>query len=128
MPLILVPKSTGNSSSGEGLTNVSTLSKLSTSSDGKLLFNGKVVNEKSVEVVYSVTLKKAQKSIELPDDCDISRAITLSLNGISLEQGAFWEVIEKSYPEKDLIAWSGLELETLAQAKDKVLITYYFSY
>ena len=127
MPLIIVPRREGGSGGSETseLTNLSTLSKLSTSSDGKLLFNGKVVSEKSIEVAYNVELSKNQSSIELPNDCDTSRVITLSINGISLERGTFWEVIEKEWPEKDLIAWSGLELENLAQAGDKILITYY---
>ncbi|MBR1485861.1 MAG: hypothetical protein IJ597_01220 [Synergistaceae bacterium] len=128
MPLIL----TWNNSGGSGgnvdtseLTNLSTLKKLSTTSDGKLAFNGKTVGEQGQEVTHYETLMKNQKSIELPNDCDTTQAITVSINGLAVDENTFWEVIEKSSPEKDLIAWEGLGLETLAQEGDKILITYY---
>ena len=79
----------------------------------------------SAEVTHYVTLQKGQTQIELPGDCDISQAITVSINGLAVDENTFWEVIEKSYPEKDLIAWNGFELETLAQEGDKIMITYY---
>jgi len=112
--------------------NAETLGKFSENENGELVFNGKIVgsgNEnntsKALEVTHYVTLQKNQKFIELPGDCDISQAIVLTLNGIVINQGDFWTVIEKTYPEKDLISWEGLELETLAQEGDSVLITYY---
>ena len=127
MPLILTPVRTTTSGGGDNSTfaNAGTLSKFSETSDGKLLFNGKIVSEQGQEVTHYVTLQKNQKFIELPGDCDISQAIVLTLNGIVINQGDFWTVIEKTYPEKDLISWEGLELETLAQDGDSVLITYY---
>ena len=124
-----------NSSSGGVETtfaNADTLSKFSVNSDGKLLFDGKIVGgtasatgSSTAEVTYYVTLTRGQQFIELPYDCDTSQAIVLSLNGIVLDQNVFWEVREKNYPEKDFIAWEGLELENLAQEGDSILITYY---
>ncbi len=125
MTIIIVPKQTNGGSGNVDLPNEATLRKLSTDANGNLSFNGKTIGEKAIEVKYGVTLTQGQRIIELPNDCDTSRAITLSFNGISLQEGEFWEVIEKSWPEKDCIAWTGLELENLAQVGDKISITYY---
>ena len=134
MPLILTWNNSGSGGSGgSGTTfaNASTLSKFSETAEGKLLFNGKIVGENAAtasntaEVAHYVTLTDKQTTIELPDDCDTSQAIILAFNGMILKQDVFWEVIEKNSPEKDLIAWNGLELETLAQEGDSILITYY---
>ena len=113
--------SSGGSSSSSDFPNAATLRKLSTDLDGNLVFNGKAIAEKSIEVVYNITLEAGQSNIELPSDCDVSRAITVSLNGILLQQGEFWEVIEKDWPDKDIIALKGFDF----QAKDKIFITYY---
>ena len=118
----------GGSSDGHSHSNLAVLNKLSTNNDGSLLFNGSKVGEKALEVAYNLVLTEQQvkqKFIELPYDCDISRIITLAFQGISMEQGTFWEVIEKDSPEKDLISWNGLELETIAQAGDSISISYY---
>ena len=134
MPLIIVPAATfyGGSSSGSGdhtHSNATTLNKLSSDAKGNLLFNGKIVGEKSIETAYSLTLTAvqiAQKNIELPDDCDTSKAITLSLNGLEFSRGDFWEVIENvDATTTDIITWDGLSLENIARTGDKVLITYY---
>lgn len=121
-----------NEKTEQTFENAETLGKISENENGELVFNGKIVgsgNEnntsKALEVTHYVTLQKNQKFIELPGDCDISQAIVLTLNGIVINQGDFWTVIEKTYPDKDLISWEGLELETLAQEGDSVLITYY---
>lgn len=113
---------------GSDTGNNPILSRLSTDADGNLLFNGKIIGENSVEVSYNLTLNEQnikQKYIALPDDCDTSKNIIFYLEGIALIQGDFWEVIEKVYPEPDLIAWNGYQLEQLAQVGDKVCITYY---
>lgn len=84
--------------------------------------------EAAVETVLNVTLNQdilSRCSVQLPHDCDSSHAITLSLNGIALPQHSFWEVIETSYPNNDLIAWNGLELQHLAQLDDCLIISYY---
>lgn len=73
-----------------------------------------VVSESAVEAVLNLTINQdilAHCSVQLPHDCDSSRAVTLSLNGIALPQHSFWEVVDKSYPDYDLIAWRGLELQ-----------------
>ena len=132
MGIIFVPQKNlyGGSSNGGGeiFSNSATLKKLSTDASGNLTFNGKAVGTSSIETAYNLTITNqqiTQKFIELPEDCDTSRIITLSLNGLALERGEFWEVIEKDAPEKDLIAWNGLELENYAQVGDKILISYY---
>ncbi|MBR0186899.1 MAG: hypothetical protein IJQ24_12805 [Synergistaceae bacterium] len=102
MPVILFPRSSfGGSSSGEGqvFTNAATLAKLSTDSSGNLTFNGKPVGEKSVEVSLNLTLSDENIrscSIELPNDCDPSRSISLALQGISAQQGKDWTILEHS--------------------------------
>ena len=135
MSLIIVPAASlpnspsgGASADGHSHNNLATLNKLSTS-NGKLCFNGKVVGEEAIEVAYNLTLtatQVTQKYIALPDDCNISRAITLSLNGVSFPQGDFWEVKENvNSTTTDLISWDGLSLENIAQAGDSIFISYY---
>lgn len=87
-----------------------------------------VASESVVEAVLNLTINQdilARCSVQLPHDCDTSRAVTLSLNGIALPQHSFWEVIDQTYPNPDLIAWSGLELQHLAQLDDYLIISYY---
>lgn len=119
----------GGSSDGHTHSNSATLNKLSTNSSGKLCFNGKEVGETAVETAYSVTLTAqdvSRKSIALPHDCDTSRIITLSLNGVAFMQEEFWEVRENvNSSTTDLIAWDSLGLERIVQVGDTVLISYY---
>lgn len=134
MPVIIIPAANfsgggSHSSGGHSHTNSATLNRLSTDSNGNLCFNGKIVGEKSIETAYNVTLNAqdiSSKSIALPHDCDTSRIITLSLNGVAFANGDFWEVKENvNSSTADLIAWEGLGLNGLAQAGDNVLISYY---
>ena len=121
-------KQSDYSSGGYSGTNAATLSKLSTDANGNLTFNGKIIASNSIETGQKFTITNqeiAQKFLELPEDCDTSRIITLALNGLSLEQGEYWDVEEKTAPSKDLITWSGLELESLIQPGDKILVSYY---
>ena len=67
----------------------------------------------------------SNKYIELPTDCDTSRVITVSLQGVTLQQGVDWDITERAWPDKDLITWSGLRLEDIARAGDSITITYY---
>ena len=132
MAVVIVPRATFyGSSSGEGgqaFANSATLSKLSTDTNGNLAFNGKAVGEKSIEVAYSSILSDeniSACSIDLPEDCDSSRSITLALQGISTQQGVDWDVIEHDFPQPDVIGWRGLGLQAVAQQGDSVVITYY---
>ena len=129
MPVILFPPSL-YSSGGDvaSFSNSDILRKLSTDSNGKLAFNGKTVAENALEVAYSSILSKQNirdAAIQLPDDCDTSRSITLALQGISTQQGIDWTIDEKTFPELDAIVWDGLGLQFVAQEGDAVLITYY---
>ncbi len=129
MAVIIFPPATYSSEgSGESFANASTLSKLGTDANGNLSFNGKTVAERSIEVSYNITCSKSQisqKFIAIPNDCDFTRAITLSLNGVVFTRGDFWEVSEKNYPDLDAIVWAGLGLDGFIQVGDKVAISYY---
>ena len=134
MSVIIFPPAnyeSGSGSSGEGHThsNSATLNKLSTDANGNLCFNGKAVGEKAIETALNITLTAshiAKKAVELPDDCDTSRIVTLSLNGVSMPQGDSWSVSENvNNTNTDFISWNGLSLENIAQVGDKVLISYY---
>ena len=134
MSVIIFPPAnydTSSGSSGEGHThsNSATLNKLSTDANGNLCFNGKAVGEKAIETALNITLTAshiAKKAVELPDDCDTSRIVTLSLNGVSMPQGDSWSVSENvNNTNTDFISWNGLSLENIAQVGDKVLISYY---
>ena len=134
MSVIIFPPAnydTSSGSSGEGHThsNSATLNKLSTDANGNLCFNGKAVGEKAIETALNITLTAsqiAQKAVELPDDCDTSRIVTLSLNGVSIPQEDFWEVKENvNSTNNDLIAWNALGLDGFVQVGDTVLISYY---
>lgn len=84
--------------------------------------------QQSTETIYKVILTAehiSQKYIELPEDCDTSKFTGLYIQGLITEPGVDWELVEKTDPEKDRIAWNGLELETTAQVGDKVLVSYY---
>ena len=129
--IIFPPANYESGSSGEGHThsNSATLNKLSTDANGNLCFNGKTVGEKAIETALNITLTAshiAKKAVELPDDCDTSRIVTLSLNGVSMPQGDSWSVSENvNNTNTDFISWNGLSLENIAQVGDKVLISYY---
>jgi len=99
-------------------------------SDGKLygVKNGKwfEINmsdvELPVEKSLTVTLEAdniTSKSITLPDTPDTSKAATVAIQGLVTECGVDWIF------NKNKISWDGLELETIAQAGDKVFIKYY---
>ena len=130
MGVILFPPGLYNSGSGGGQTfsNAATLLKLGTDADGNLSFNGKTVGDNAREVALSYSLSKlniSQAAVELPDDCDSSRSITVALQGVATQQGIDWEVIDKVYPQLDLISWKGLGLQAVAQAEDILIVTYY---
>lgn len=112
----------------DSFTNAEVLRKLTADSNGNLFFNGKKVGEKALEVSYSAALTEqiiSQGFIALPHDCDTSRTITLTLQGISFLQGQDWEVNEQTYPQPDLITWKDLGLEAIARVSDNISITYY---
>lgn len=84
--------------------------------------------QQSTETIYKVILTAehiSQKYIELPEDCDTSKFTGLYIQGLITEPGVDWVLVEKTDPEKDRIAWNGLELEQTAQVGDKVLVSYY---
>ena len=68
---------------------------------------------------------KEVSKVELPEDCDVSRALTLVLESLPQRVGDDWQVIEKTAPEKDRIAWAGLGMERIVKVGDKVSINYY---
>ena len=80
------------------------------------------------ETIYKVILTPehiSQKYIELPEDCDTVKFTGVYIQGLITEPDVDWVLIEKTDPDKDRIAWNGLELENTAQAGDKILVSYY---
>lgn len=118
----------GPGSDGHTHPNLPSLNKLAVTGPGKLLAEGVSVGEAAIEVRYEVVLTPqhiADKGLELPEDCDVSRALTLVLESLPQRVGDDWQVVEKTAPEKDRIVWAGLGMERLVKAGDKVSITYY---
>lgn len=107
------------------LQNLDVLKKISVNDNDELVFDGRVVGEKATEVNYNISLVAHQEFIELPYDCDTSRAITLTIQGITTQKDVDWRLVEREYPEKDLITWGGLGLQEIVQTGDKIFITYY---
>ena len=129
MGVILV--STGSGSGGGGShshDNMAILNALSVDGNNHLRLNGNLVGEEAIEVTLNMTLTGrdiAAKYLELPSDCDTSRALTLILENLPVNRDTDWEVVTKDWPEKDRIAWAGLGMERLAQVGDNVSINYY---
>lgn len=108
--------------------NLATLNTLMASGPGELSVSGVKVGEKAIEISYEVVLTETHvvhKSIELPEDCDTSRALTLILESLPMRKGDDWEVVTKDAPVKDFITWAGLGMEKTVKPGDKVSITYY---
>lgn len=135
MPIMIRPaavyskeSSASTSASTHSHSNLGILNKLSIDAQGNLSFGGKIIAENSVETSYSTTLSVQNinsKSLELPHDCDTSRAITLTLQGLSFVQGRDWRLIENTAPVLDVISWENLALQDIVQQGDSVSITYY---
>lgn len=129
MSLRIIPTTQYYSSgTARSFSNASVLKKFAVDSQGNLTFNGKVIDQKSLEVAYSAVLSKeniSQACIALPHDCDSSRAITLTLQGISFIQDKDWQIRENPYPEQDVITWDALGLQNIARPGDSIFITYY---
>ena len=80
------------------------------------------------ETPYILTLNQLHidsKSIPLPHDCNSKLIITLSLNGIALPQGEFWNIVEQKAPAQDFISWEGLKLQEFARVGHSVILSYY---
>ena len=109
-------------------SNINVLNKLSIDNNGNLCFDGQNIAANSLETSYSIILSEqniTHCSLELPFDCDTSRAITFSLQGLSFTQGKDWKLIEHTAPVLDVISWENLPLQSIAQQDDLVSITYY---
>ena len=131
MGVILVSpgnSSGGNSGNNHSHDNMAVLNALALDGNNHLRLNGNLVGEEAIEVTLNMTLTGqdiAAKYLELPSDCDTSRALTLVLENLPLNRGVDWEIIARDWPEKDRVAWAGLGMERLAQAGDNVSINYY---
>ena len=132
MGVILVAPGWGGGGSGGGSAdhshnNLASLNALRVNGED-LLVNGSPVGEKAVEVALEVVLSAADianKYLELPEDCDASRALTVVLESLPQRAGEDWTVVENASPVKDRISWAGLGMERLAQVGDKVSVNYY---
>ena len=131
MGVILVSpgiNSGNNGGSTHSHNNMDVLNALAMDDNNYLRLNGHLVGEEAVEVSFNVTLTAqdiAARYIELPSDCDTSRALSLVLENLPMNRETDWDVVAKNWPERDRIAWAGLGMESLAQAGDKVSINYY---
>ena len=129
MGVILVSTGSGSGSGGShSHDNMAILNALSVDGNNHLRLNGNLVGEEAIEVTLNMTLTErdiAARYIELPSDCDTSRALTLILENLPVNRDTDWEVVTKDWPEKDRIAWAGLGMERLAQVGDNVSINYY---
>lgn len=135
MPIRIIPAVVYSSESAASTSvanhshsNLSILNKLTIDAQGNLSFAGKTIAENSVETSYCTTLSAqniSTHSLELPHDCDTSRAITLTLQGLSFVQGKDWQLIEHTAPVLDVISWENLALQALVRQGDSVSITYY---
>ena len=113
---------------GEAFSNSNVLKKFNVDDEGNLTFDGQYLATSSLEVAYSSVISQqniSSSSIPLPHDCDVSRAVTVSLQGISTTQGVDWKIIENDFPVPDIISWDNLGLQGIIQLDDSVLITYY---
>ena len=129
MGVILVSPGSGSGGGGShSHDNMAILNALSVDGNNHLRLNGNLVGEEAIEVTLNMTLTEsdiAARYIELPSDCDTSRALTLVLENLPLNRDTDWEAVTKDWPEKDRIAWAGLGMERLAQVGDNVSINYY---
>ena len=132
MGVILVAPGWGGGGSGGGSSdhshgNLASLNALRVNGE-ELLVNGAPVGEKAVEVAFEAVLTAANitnKYLELPEDCDVSRALTMVLESLPQRMGEDWTVVEYVDPVKDRISWAGLGMERVVQAGDKVSVNYY---
>ena len=130
MGVILIPPGGGGGGGGasdHSHANLASLNALRTNGD-ELYVNGKAVGERAVEMLHDVTLTAldiSNKYIELPEDCDAGRALSVSLQGLTQRRVGDWDVDERDAPSKDRVMWAALGMERVAQAGDEVTITYY---
>ena len=108
-------------------TNLDVLELLS-SQDDILYFNGLPVGELDEEAYYNIILTETDIEncyIELPYDCDITKPITLSISGITFVRDDDFDIVQNTWPEKDLISWNGKQLQETVIVGDRIAITYY---
>ena len=94
----------------------------------KLYVNGYPVGEKVVEVMINVTLTEDMINnckVQLPNDCDVNRPITVVINSIPQLHENDWIIIEHEYPELDEISWKNKSLQNILEIGDRMTITYY---
>lgn len=85
-------------------------------------------SDKVIEVNYNTTLTQeniTNRYLELPEDCEVSRAITVTLENLPQIRNEDWVVIENVNPEKDRISWAGFDMERYVEVGDIVSVTYY---
>ena len=94
----------------------------------KLYVNGYPVGDKVVEVMINISLTQDMINnckVQLPNDCDVKRPITVVINSIPQLHDNDWIVIEKEYPELDEISWKNKSLQNILEVDDRMTITYY---
>lgn len=108
-------------------SNLEDLERLSVRED-VLYLDDSPVGEMAEETYYNIDLTSANIencNIELPYDCDTDMPIVVSISGITLVRGVDYEIVQNTWPEKDLISWNGYPLQDTVITGDRVAITYY---
>ena len=125
---ILEPLPPADSGYGHYHDNMQLLESLSINELNQLCINGKPIETDYTEVDQDFIITKEilnNKYIELPDDCDTSRSIIVTLSSQVLVLGVDYKVITNEYPIKDKIDWNTLGLEDVLQLDDTLCIIYY---
>lgn len=125
---IAPPLEPGSSGYDHYHENMRLLNALTINSLHELCVNGVPVAESAIEtdIDYIITQEDIDnKYVELPEDCDGSRPIVVTLSSVRLMQSIDYKIVMNKWPEKDKISWEDLELDSLIQVDDPMCITYY---
>ena len=109
--------------------NMRILEALSVNELNELCLNGvPVYEQQSIETNYQHIITNTDltnKYIELPNDCDINKAIVVTINSVTLNNNIDYRILAFTYPELDRIDWKELRLESLISLDDVINVTYY---
>ena len=108
--------------------NLRLLNALSINELYELCINGISVAESSIEtdIDYIITQEDIDnKYVELPEDCDGSRPIVVTLANVRMMQSIDYQIVLNKWPIKDQVNWENLNLDNVIQVDDPMCITYY---
>ena len=125
---IAPPLEPGSSGYDHYHENLRLLNALSINELYELCINGISVAESSIEtdIDYIITQKDIdRKYVELPNDCDGSRPIVVTLANVRMMQGIDYQIVLNKWPIRDQVNWNELDLDNVIQVDDPMCITYY---